>query len=203
MEKGLKTHNPTDNADNNSLKRSANQTLTRHRDSEGFRRQTQDTCLLRSGVRRSSGLGCRSTSYFRHPPPPPKYWFCFCWKKSAEADSPLMTTCFQESPSCYGGRLTASPPAQLCRLWPSTQESSRRPTLVPHPCSPFYPPVHMSRLLQNFPSCGAAPGCPSACPGCCHDLVTLEGLPIVSSPLCPLELLPLYLTFVSILILIP
>lgn len=145
MEKGLKTHNPTDNTDNNSLKRSANQTLTRHRDSEGFRRQTPDTCLLRSGVRRSSGLGCRSTSYFRHPPPPPKYWFCFYWEKSAEAESPLMTTCFQESPSCYGGRTTAHQPPSCADSGPAPRKAAEGP------------PWCLTPALLSIPQC--------TCPG--------------------------------------
>lgn len=135
-------------------------------------------------------------------PPPPNTGFVYI-EKSAGTGNPLMI-CFQESLNCYGGRPTASPPTLAMQTErPNTQESSRRPTLVPHPCSPVYPIVYMPSLLLNYQGCSAAPNRslghrhmagPSVCPGCCHGLERLLGLVFFVLRNCLLITLVLFLS---------
>lgn len=139
-------------------------------------------------------------------PPPPNTGFVYT-EKSAGTGNPLMI-CFQESLNGYGGRPTASPPTLAMQMErPNTQESSRRPTLVPHTCPPFCPIVYMPSRLLNYQGCSAAPNCSLSIDIwlalCLSWLLSRSRTALGSSLLCPSELPAHHLSFVSIIILTP
>lgn len=111
---------------------------------------------------------------------------CVYTEKSAGTENPLMMLCFQESLNCYGGRPTASPPTLAMQTERPKPQESRRPMLVPHPCSPLYAAVY-TPASPWIPRAAVLPlrvpgGVDVRLPLCWSRL--LSG----SSPLCPSKL---------------